>query len=103
MPLPLLAAPAVSIALAWLSRLLMLKAGLWVAGAMVSLGIYWGTQSFLIEPLMDRVLLLAQDTLVGPVAQWAAFLNVDKFFTMIFSAYTASAAIIATKLALFRR
>ena len=103
MPLPLLAAPAVGLILSWLSRLLMLKAGLWIAGAMVSVGIYFGTQTFLVQPLIEQVMLLAQGAFVGEVTQWAAFLNLDKAITMVMSAYTAAAAITAVKTALFKR
>ena len=103
MPLPLLAAPIVGTLLAWLSRLMMLKLGVWIVGAMVYLGIYFGTQSFLVEPLMDQILSVAEGTFTGDVAKWVAFLNVDKFFTMVTSAYTAAGAISATKMALFRR
>lgn len=103
MPLPVLAAPFVATLLAWFSRLMMLKLGVWIVGAMMYLGIYFGTQNFLVDPLVDQVLVLATGTFVGPVAQWAAFLNVDKFITMVMSAYTAAGAISATKFALFRR
>lgn len=103
MPVPLLAAPVVATILAWLSRLMMLKLGVWIVGAMVYLGIYFGTQTFLVGPLIDQAEAYAIGTLAGPVAQWAAFLNVDKFITMVLSAYTAAGAISATKMALFRR
>lgn len=103
MPLPLVAAPVVATLIAWLSRIMMLKAGLWVVGVFVYLGLYFGTQTFLVTPLVEQIQALATNTFAGPVAQWAAFLNVDKFITMVLSAYTAAGAIMATKVALFRR
>ena len=103
MPLPLLAAPVVGMLLAWFSRLMMLKLGMWIVGALVYLGIYFGVQEFAIEPLLDQVQALAANTLTGDIAVWARFLNIDRAFTMVLSAYSAAGAIAATKMALFRR
>lgn len=95
--------PAVAFLLAWLSRLLMIKAGVWIVGALVYLGLYFGVQHFAIEPLVNQIRALAQGTMTGDLAQWCAFLNIDRAVSMILSAYTAAGAIAATKMALFKR
>lgn len=103
MPAPLVLAPIVASILAWLSRLLMLKAGLWVVGTLVFLGLYFGTQELFVEPLIDQVRDIAEGNITGAVAEWVAFLNVDKAITMVLSAYVTAGGIAATKVALFRR
>lgn len=103
MPAPLVVAPIVASALAWLSRMLMIKAAAWIIGVFIYLGIYLGTHEFLIEPLIDQVRGIAENNTSASIAQWVSFLNLDRAITMILSAYTAAGAISATKVALFKR
>lgn len=103
MAAPLVLAPIVASILAWLSRLLMIKAGVWVVGTLTFLGLYFGTQEFFVEPLIDQVRDIAEGNITGAVAEWVAFLNVDKAITMVLSAYGTASGIAATKVALFRR
>lgn len=103
MAAPLVLAPIVAAVLAWLSRLMMLKLGLWVVGTLVFLGLYFGTQELFVEPLLDQVRDIAQGNITGVLAEWVAFLNVDKAITMVLSAYGTAGSVAATKVALFRR
>ena len=103
MPAPLVLAPIVSVLLAWLSRFMMLKLGVWILGAMAYLGLYFGVDSFVIGPLVDQVRQIAEGGITGSLAEWVAFLNFDRAISMVLSAYTTAGAISATKVALFRR
>ena len=103
MAAPLVLGPIVGLILAWFSRLMMLKLGAWILGAMVYLGIYFGTQEYVIEPLLDQVRAIAEGGITGTLAEWVAFLNFDRAITMVLSAYSTAGTIAATKMALFRR
>lgn len=103
MAAPLVLAPIVAMILAWISRIMMIKAGIWVIGALAYIGLYFGTQSFVVDPLIDQVRAIAEGSTTGAMAEWVAFLNVDRAITMILSAYVTAGGINATKVALFRR
>lgn len=103
MAAPLVLAPIFAALMAWLSRLMMLKLGVWILGALVYLGLYLGTQEMFVEPLIDQVRAIAEGNITGTIAEWVAFLNFDRAISMILSAYLAAGAISATKVALFRR
>lgn len=103
MAVPLVLAPIVASVLAWMSRLLMIKAAAWVIGAMMYIGIYLGTVEFVIEPLIAQVRAIAEGGITGTLAEWVSFLNFDRAITMILSAYTTAGGIAAAKVALFRR
>lgn len=103
MAAPLVLAPIVAMILAWISRIMMIKAGVWVVGALAYLGLYFGTQSFVIDPLIDQVRVIAEGGITGTLAEWVAFLNFDRAITMLLSAYVTAGGINAAKVALFRR
>lgn len=105
MPLPI-AAGIVGVILAALSRLIMSRAGTWIAGVLLTLGLsigaYTGTQ-LLLESRLEDVLNIAEANTVGDFAVWLAFFNVDKAITMIVSAIVVAAGIKAGKSVFLRR
>lgn len=103
MPAPLVVAPILAALMAWFSRIMMVKAGIWVVATLTYLGIYFGTQEMFIEPLINQVRTIAENNITGTLAEWVAFLNFDRAISMILSAYLTAGSIAATKMALFRR
>lgn len=82
---------------AGLSRLFSTRLGTWVAGAMLFLGIELVASNFVVGPLLDEV-IGAFAGLPGDMAAWLAFLNVDRYITIVASAYATAASIGALKL-----
>lgn len=89
MPLPL-AVPSLLAGLgALLSRLVASRVGIWIISGLSWLGLAIGTQTFVVEPLINQVMSYAN---AGAAAQWIVFFNIDRATTMILSAYGARAA-----------
>lgn len=103
MPIPLVVAPAVAAALTWLSRFLLARLAAYFIGGLIYLGVYLGVEHFVIGPILDQIQYYATATLVGVVADWARFLNVDKFISMIISAYSMAGTIRAARVAFFKK
>lgn len=103
MPAPLVVGPILGALMAWFSRIMMVKAGVWVVGTLTYLGLYFGTHEYFVEPLIDQVRNIAQNNITGTIAEWVSFLNFDRAITMVLSAYLTAGGIAATKVALFRR
>ena len=71
-----------------LSRLIFTRAGAWIASALVALGLGLGTQGVVVGPALDYV-QSSIGGLPGNIADWLGVLNIDKYFTIIGSAYVA--------------
>lgn len=77
--------------LAGLSRLMSTRAGHWILSILAFFGLNWVAQEFAIDPLLN----LAKDYIsAGPaeLIPWLSFLNIDRYITMILSAYAVAAA-----------
>lgn len=70
------------------ARLFSTKIGGWIATAAVALGIGLVTQESLMGPAMQAVQSAASGV-PGAALQWAGVLNLDKYITIVLSAYTA--------------
>jgi len=101
MPLPLIA--GLPWILSWLSRLIFSRLGAWIVAGLVYLGVYLGTQNIVVEPLLDQIRAYGEGAPSGAVAEWMAFLNIDRSITMVLSAYAAAFAVSSAKVALYRR
>lgn len=82
--------PFVAAALAALSRLFATRIGQWVLSALLFLGIGFATKEAVTDPIMGY-LADGFNGLPGNFALWAAFLNVDKYCTIVASAYIGAA------------
>lgn len=81
-------AGAIAGALAGLSRLFSTQIGGWIATAALALGITLVATEAAVEPMMD----MAAGALGGMPAQavqWLGVLNIDKYITIVISAYAA--------------
>lgn len=82
---------------AWLSRLVSTRIGYWIGAAFAFLGIQYVASEFVTEPLMAQI----QSAFTGApadLAAWLSFLNVDRYITIIMSAYATAAAAGALRL-----
>lgn len=82
---------------AWLGEFVASKVGFWVLSALVFFGLQWGTTEFVVEPLLARI----QEAFSGApsdIIQWLAFLNVDRYVTIVLSAYATAASVGGLKL-----
>lgn len=83
--------------LAGLSRLMGTKLGQWVLSALAFLGIYWASSEFLVGPFLQHI----QNSLgqaPSEVINTLAYINIDKYVTIVLSAYATAAATGALKM-----
>ncbi|MFC5578052.1 hypothetical protein ACFPOA_08535 [Lysobacter niabensis] len=98
MPAPLLLAPIITAVGAFASRYLFTRLGAWIATALVFLGIELFASAAVVEPLRDKVAAGFAGIPAG-LADWMGVLQIDRYATIILSAYAAAMA----KKALLRR
>lgn len=84
------------------------KLGLFVMGAMVWLGVNWGSYKLIIEPGIDLLLDYAQGGMGGgeyaaTAIAWMGVLKFDVSITMVISAIVAKHAAMQGRLFLFKR
>ena len=92
--------PALALWIAALvGRVFATRLGMWVVSALAFLGLQFGVHHFAVEPLMDQV-RASTSGLAGDAAAWAAFFNIDKYISIIVSAYGVAAG---TRVFLARR
>lgn len=84
MPLPL-----VPLAWAGLSALVFTRIGAWVAAALAALGIGLAVQGVVFGGLTAYA-QTAFDGLPADVANWIAFLNIDKYMSLVISGYAGA-------------
>lgn len=89
MPVPIIGGVLVA-AGALLSRVVFTRVGQWAIALLASLGLALGTQTVVMDPLLDKV---GQGFAGIPpeVAQWLGFLNVDVYVSIVLSAYVGAA------------
>lgn len=79
--------------IAWLvaalSAVFASRIGQWVVSALVFLGLELAVTSFAVEPILNQIKGVASG--VGDAVGWLAFFNLDKYITVILSAYAVGA------------
>lgn len=88
--------------LAGLSRLVGTRLGQWVLSALAFLGINFMTQKFAVDPLLAQIKSSVAGA-PGEIVAWLGFLNVDKYVTLVLSAYATAAAAGALKMRLAKK
>lgn len=83
--------------LAGLSRLFGTRVGQWILSALAFLGLNFVAQEFAVTPLLDQIKGSINGA-PGDILAWVGFLNVDKYVTLILSAYATAAAAGALKM-----
>jgi len=83
--------------LAGLSRLVSTRLGQWCLSALAFFGIQWAAQEFAVDPILDLIKSSFSGA-PGTILQWLGFLNVDRYVTLVASAYGAAAATGALKM-----
>lgn len=76
---------------AGLSRIFATRIGMWVVSALVFLGLELGTQRVVLGPVLGQIQSVSGG-LGGDAVGWLAFFNVDRYLSIIISAYGAAAA-----------
>lgn len=87
---------------AWIARIFASRIGQWIVSALVFLGLSIGTEQAVIGPFRDSI-AATWAGMGGNVAAGLAYINVDKFITIILSAMTARATLSAGRAFLRRR
>lgn len=72
-----------------LSALIFSKAGAWITSTLLAIGLGFAVQGTLVEPALAHV-QTAIGGLPGNIAAWLGVLNIDKYFTIVGSAYVAA-------------
>jgi len=75
----------------WLIPKLIQYAGPWIASALLSLGLSWGTYKVVTQPVLNYI-RDAMGSMGSLAAQIVAFLAVDKAITIVLSAYVVASA-----------
>lgn len=88
--------------LAGLSRLFGTRVGQWILSAFAFLGINFMTQTFAVTPLLNQIKASINGA-PGDILAWVGFLNVDKYVTLVLSAYATAAAAGALKMRLAKK
>jgi hypothetical protein len=82
---------------AMLGNLVATSLGFWIFSAATSLGVGLVAYNFAFQPAMDRIQSAVGGMPADAVA-WFAYLNCDKFLTIVFSAYVVAGAASALRL-----
>jgi len=88
--MPAFLAPLIAAAMAAFSRLVSTRAGMWVATALGALGLSLATHEIAMGPIMNMVRSSASG-IPADLAQWLGVLQVDRYITIVLSAFTAGA------------
>lgn len=83
--------------LAALSRLFGTRIGHWFLSLLAFLGLQWMLQEFAVDPLLDMI----KSSFAGApavIVGWLGFLNLDRYVTLVLSAYGMAAAGSALKM-----
>ncbi|MGN7725125.1 DUF2523 family protein [Luteimonas sp. 22616] len=89
--------------------LILSKLGLFLATALLWLGINFGTMKLVLQPTLDLLTNFASGGGTGGgeywiiARQWAGVLNFDKALTMVISAYVTQRTLMAGRLFMFKR
>ena len=88
--MPVFLIPLLEVCGAFLSRLFFSRAGQWLLTALLFLGIQFGSQKLVVEPLLSSIQSSFGGLSAGTVA-WMAYLNVDRAITIVLSAFASAA------------
>lgn len=88
MPAPAVLVPLVGGFIAAMGRMFSTKIGGWVATAAMALGIGLVTNEAIMQPAIQAVQSAAAGV-PGTALAWAGVLNLDKYITIVLSAYAA--------------
>ncbi|MDT3468370.1 hypothetical protein [Stenotrophomonas maltophilia] len=69
-----------------LNKLIKLRAGLWVAKILSTLGLGFAAQEFIYEPIIQQA-ITAWNSVPGYIANWVHALGIDVFVSLCLSAY----------------
>lgn len=75
--------------LAGLSRLFASRAGQWVTSILVFLGLEMAVREVAVEPIIAQIQTVASG-LAGDAVAWLAFFNLDRYITIVISAYAVA-------------
>lgn len=89
--------PIVGALAAAFARLIATRVGQWVVAALVFLGLQFAANEFVTDPLLDYIKGLINGA-PADLIDWLGFLNIDRYITMVLSAYVAAASLSAVKL-----
>lgn len=82
---------------AMLSRVIATRIGQWVVAALVFLGLQFAVNEFAVGPLLNWIKNLISGA-PREIIDWLGYLNLDRYVTMLLSAYAAAAGVSAVKL-----
>lgn len=82
----------IGIFISWLAKMLLTRAGGFVASAMAAIGIQFAAQSFLVEPAITMVTQSFTGIPSAQVLAWLSYIGLDNMVTTILSAYAANAS-----------
>lgn len=88
--MPAFLAPLVAAVMAAFSRLVSTRFGMWIATALGALGLSLATHEIAMGPIMNMVRSSASG-IPADLAQWLGVLQVDRYITIVLSAFTAGA------------
>ncbi|RRU12123.1 DUF2523 family protein [Stenotrophomonas sp. 278] len=88
--------------LAGLSRLIQTRLGQWLLAALAFLGLNFVTQEFAVDPLLNQI-KQAFSGAPADIVAWLAFLNLDKYVTLVVSAYATAISAGALKMRLKKK
>lgn len=88
--------------LAGLSRLFGTRVGQWILSALAFLGLNFVTQEFAVTPLLDHI-KSSLNGAPGDILAWVAYLNVDRYITLMLSAYATGVSAGALKMRLKKK
>jgi len=88
--MPAFLAPLIAAVMAAFSRLVSTRVGIWVATALGALGLSLATHEIAMGPIMNMVRSSASG-IPADLAQWLGVLQVDRYITIVLSAFTAGA------------
>lgn len=71
------------------ARLFASRAGQWVTSILVFLGLEMATREVVVAPLLAQIQAVAGS--VGAGVVWVGFFNIDRYITIILSAYAVGA------------
>ncbi|MGE8288532.1 MAG: DUF2523 family protein [Stenotrophomonas sp.] len=80
-----------------MSRLFSTRIGQWFLSLLAFLGIQWAAQKFAVDPVLDLI-KSAVSGAPAVIIEWIGFLNLDRYVTLVLSAYAIAAAGSALKM-----
>ena len=83
-------APLIAAIVGGFSRLIATRLGMWLVSALAFVGLSVATQTVVMGPIMDQV-TSHMSGVGGDLARWLGVLNLDRYVSIVMSAYTIGA------------